>query len=438
MATLSKIAKGGKTKKKGPNLGIAAALNIESKQKLEVKVVPTLFIMPNPDPLLQQPRTEFDDEMIEALAKSLKVEGQIYPILVSPAETNGEYAGKYFIQDGECRWRAAKLAGLTEMQVYVNPRKLSQEELLLIQLASNEQRNSLKVFELALSIKRLIDLGMTLVDIADQMGKPRSYVTDLNRLNTAPEYLCDYFRRTKFRDTNSIGLLATAAARDPERFKALFQRHLEEDTEDQHVTRRECLYIRDVIANKAASTEAKAEGEASLPTNTPSVPVASTETASDARSVPPSLSEAEQKAQEAARKREEESWEEIDRYQAEVDKDPDVRESEYSFLEEEVENKPEPKPKTVTKPKEQSRWEMPDGAMTLSNLQALCYRVKVRCGDVYRHGTLMSIVTLAEKGKQAFLYQGKVTSISNDQIVAIEGSVMADQVRSDDDCEEAA
>ena len=121
-----------------------------------------------------------------------------------------------------------------------------------------------------------------------------------------------------------------------------------------------------------------------------------------------------------------------------MDKDPDVRESEYSFLEEEVENKPEPKPKTVTKPKEQSRWEMPDGAMTLSNLQALCYRVKVRCGDVYRHGTLMSIVTLAEKGKQAFLYQGKVTSISNDQIVAIEGSVMADQVRSDDDCEEAA
>ncbi len=450
MAKLSAV-----TKKIKPNKGahprVAAILNLENRQKLELRTVPTSYIMPNPDPELQQPRTEFDEDMIAALAQNMKEVGQLQPLLVSPAEISGENERKYYIQDGECRWRAAKVAGLSELNVYVNPRKLTKEELLLVQLSSNEQRNPLKVFELALSIKRLEALGMSIVEIADRMGKPRSYVTDVNRLNTAPDYLCDYFRRTKFRDTNSIGLLATAASRDPVRFKALFQKHLEEDTEELHVTRRECLYIRDVIANKVAPNEAKTEEGASS-----NAPVASTENASDASSVPSPISEEARKAQEAARKKEEERIEEIRRYEEEAAKDPDVRNNPYSFLPpmdddyeeggdyeedeeaKEVESKPKSKVKTATKLQEQSRWEVPEGAMTLSNLQALCYRAKVRYGDVYRHGTLMSIVILAEKDKQAFLYQGKVTSVSNDQIVAIEGSVIADQVRSDEDWEEAA
>ncbi len=459
MASLSKVASGGKKTKKAVAPGVSAVLTIENRKKLELRTVPMTHIMPNPDPELQQPRTEFDEEMIEELAQSMKEVGLLQPLLVSEADPSGKDEGKYYIQDGECRWRAAKKIGLTELAVYVNPRKLSKEELLLVQISSNEQRNPLKMFELALSIKRLLNMKLTLVEIADRMGKPRGYVTDINRLNSAPEYLCDYFRRTKFRDTNSMGLLITSEARNPERFKALFQKHLDEDTEQDHVTRKECSYIRDVVSGvreevPEVSEAPVAQNPAQVPTNTAPAPVATTETAPE--QVSPPMSEETRKAIEAAQKRAAESQAELERYYEEEAKDPDVRNNPFGFYPEEdevvrygpeeeateagkaAEAEAKHKKEAKSKPVKQSRWELPEGALMLNNFQALCYRAKVRFGDMYRHGTLMSVVTLHEKDKQAFLYQGKVVGVSNNQIVSIEGSVMADLVRCDDDREEAA
>lgn len=122
----------------------------------------------------QQPRTVFEDAALEELASSIREKGILQPLLVRPK-------GKTFeIVAGERRFRAAKLAGLTEVPVIV--RDLDDRETLEIALIENLQRENLNPLEEARAYQGLLDLGQTQEELAKTLGKGRSTIANGLRL----------------------------------------------------------------------------------------------------------------------------------------------------------------------------------------------------------------------------------------------------------------
>lgn len=123
-----------------------------------------------------QPRTQMDQESLQQLADSIRAQGIMSPILVRPTSPE-----KFEIIAGERRWRAAQLAGLSEVPVLV--REIADEAALAMSLIENIQRENLNPLEEAAGIKRLIDeFGMTHQAAADAVGRSRTAVTNLLRL----------------------------------------------------------------------------------------------------------------------------------------------------------------------------------------------------------------------------------------------------------------
>lgn len=122
----------------------------------------------------QQPRTVFEDAALEELANSIAEKGVLQPLLVRP---KGE---GYEIVAGERRFRAAKLAGLSEVPVVV--RDLDDRETLEIALIENLQRENLNPLEEARAFQGLLELGLTQEQLAKTIGKGRSTVANGLRL----------------------------------------------------------------------------------------------------------------------------------------------------------------------------------------------------------------------------------------------------------------
>jgi ParB family chromosome partitioning protein len=128
----------------------------------------------------KQPRKDFDETALSELAASLKLHDIIQPLTVSRLAS-----GKYRLVAGERRFRAAKIAGLKDVPVYV--RQSNDSELLELALLENLQRENLNAIEIALSYKRLMDeLDYTQEQVAERMGKERSTVTNYIRLLKLP------------------------------------------------------------------------------------------------------------------------------------------------------------------------------------------------------------------------------------------------------------
>ena len=132
-------------------------------------------------PRSSQPRKEFDPSALESLADSISRHGLIQPIIVRKGS-----AGYYEIIAGERRWRAAKMAGLTEIPAIVieaDDRKTA--ELSLIE---NVQREDLNPIEIALAYRALIDeFGLTQEELAERVGKSRPAVANTLLLLDLPE-----------------------------------------------------------------------------------------------------------------------------------------------------------------------------------------------------------------------------------------------------------
>ncbi len=123
-----------------------------------------------------QPRTRMDQDSLQQLADSIRAQGIMSPILVRPVAPE-----KFEIIAGERRWRAAQLAGLTEVPALV--REIADEAALAMSLIENIQRENLNPLEEATGIKRLIDeFRMTHQLAAEAVGRSRSAVTNLLRL----------------------------------------------------------------------------------------------------------------------------------------------------------------------------------------------------------------------------------------------------------------
>ena len=123
-----------------------------------------------------QPRSRMDEASLQSLAASIRSQGIMQPIIVR--ELGGD---RFEIIAGERRWRAAQLAGLSEVPVVV--RSIADEAALAMSLIENIQREDLNPLEEATGIQRLIDeFGMTHQSAADAVGRSRSAVTNLLRL----------------------------------------------------------------------------------------------------------------------------------------------------------------------------------------------------------------------------------------------------------------
>lgn len=137
--------------------------------------LPLSAIRPNPG----QPRRRLSQESLEELAQSIKEKGLLQPILVRPKGDG------YELVAGERRYRAAQMAGLTEVPALV--RDLTDREALELALVENLQREDLSPVEEARGYQALLSMGLTQEEVAKRVGKARSTVANALRLLQLPE-----------------------------------------------------------------------------------------------------------------------------------------------------------------------------------------------------------------------------------------------------------
>lgn len=138
--------------------------------------IPIADIQINP----KQPRRDFDEQALNELAASIKLHDIIQPLTVSKLPN-----GKYQLIAGERRFRASRIAGLTDVPAYI--RQANDQQLLELALLENLQREDLNAIEIAISYKRMMEeLNHTQEQVAERMGKERTTVTNYLRLLKLP------------------------------------------------------------------------------------------------------------------------------------------------------------------------------------------------------------------------------------------------------------
>lgn len=146
------------------------------EQATAVSRIPLEDISPN----AKQPRQDFDAKALEELAQSIRLHDIIQPLTVTKLPS-----GKYKLIAGERRWRAAKLAGIKDVPVYL--RVVDDKQILELGLLENLQRENLNAIEIGLSYQRLIDeCAMTQEEVATRMGMDRSTVSNYIRMLKLP------------------------------------------------------------------------------------------------------------------------------------------------------------------------------------------------------------------------------------------------------------
>ena len=168
---------------KGLGKGLGALLGDfteEPAEKSAYQMLPIYKVEPNPD----QPRQDFDEEELQALADSITEHGIIQPLTVRELKS-----GYYQIIAGERRWRAARIAGLSDVPVVII--EADDKKAMELALIENLQRQDLNPVEEALGYQSLMqDYGLTQEDAARQVGKSRPAVANaLRLLNLTPEVL---------------------------------------------------------------------------------------------------------------------------------------------------------------------------------------------------------------------------------------------------------
>ena len=153
------------------------------------------------EPNRAQPRKDFDESALSELAESIARHGLLQPILVRPLTLGG-----YEIVAGERRYRAARMAGLTEVPVII--RELSESETMELALIENLQREDLTPLEEALGYEVLInEHGFTQEEVAETVGKSRPAVANALRLLKLPESIAEYLKEDKITAGHSRALL---------------------------------------------------------------------------------------------------------------------------------------------------------------------------------------------------------------------------------------
>ena len=175
---------------KGLGKGLGALLgdfNDEPLEKSAYQMLPIYKVEPNPD----QPRQNFDEEELQALADSIEIHGIIQPLTVREMTS-----GYYQIIAGERRWRAARIAGLSEIPAVIL--EADDKKVMELALIENLQRQDLNPVEEAMGYQSLMqEYGLTQEDAAKRVGKSRPAVANALRLLTLHPEVLEMVRQNK-------------------------------------------------------------------------------------------------------------------------------------------------------------------------------------------------------------------------------------------------
>lgn len=173
--------------------------NMLEEKKDSVKELKISDIEPRAD----QPRKTFDSENLQLLADSIAIHGVLQPIIV---RENPNFSGSYEIIAGERRWRASKMAGLSEIPVVI----VDGDDLKVAQIAlvENVQRENLNPVEEALAYSALMDRhNLTQEQIAKEVGKSRPAVANMLRLLDLPDEVLEMLKEEKITNGHARALL---------------------------------------------------------------------------------------------------------------------------------------------------------------------------------------------------------------------------------------
>lgn len=193
-------------KKNGLGRGLGSLLadnSIEENNSIQPVKLDIMDIEPNKE----QARKQFDEAALSELADSIAQHGVLQPLLVRPI-----IGGGYQLIAGERRWRASRIAGLTQVPVII--KELTDDEAAVISLIENLQREDLNPIEEAYGFASLIkDFDLTQEEAAQRVGKSRPAVANALRLLRLPQEVIDAVREGKL----SAGHARALAAIDDEK-----------------------------------------------------------------------------------------------------------------------------------------------------------------------------------------------------------------------------
>ena len=172
--------------------------NLQKSTDVQVLQIPLSKIVPNP----YQPRKEFDEQALSELADSISKHGLLQPLLVRPLALGG-----YEIVAGERRYRACRMAGITEVPVII--RELTESETMELALIENLQREDLTPLEEAEGYQALMsEHGMTQEEVAQSVGKSRPAVANALRLIKLPDSVKELLKENKISAGHARALLS--------------------------------------------------------------------------------------------------------------------------------------------------------------------------------------------------------------------------------------
>lgn len=187
--------------RRGMGRGLEAILSVSGENQTadELRELPVELIVANPN----QPRRHFDEGALNALAGSLGERGVLQPVLVRPKP-----GGMYELVAGERRWRAAQIAGLTEIPALVRPR--DDAATLELALIENMAREDLNPIEEARACAALVEeLGLTRDEVGRRVGRSRVAVSNLLRLLDLPDEAIEMLQREQLSEGHGRALLLT-------------------------------------------------------------------------------------------------------------------------------------------------------------------------------------------------------------------------------------
>lgn len=193
-------------------------------------------IEPNPF----QPRREFSEESLRDLANSIREHGLIQPILVAKREieTSAGLEIRYQLISGERRWKAARLAGLSQIPAIIRRGMPDDRVKLELALIENVQREDLNPIERAWAYRRLIDeFNLTQREVAEKVGKSRESVANTVRLLSLPKEIQDSLARGEISEghTRAILMIGSDPAQQIEVFRTISSRRLSVRESEQYV-----------------------------------------------------------------------------------------------------------------------------------------------------------------------------------------------------------
>jgi len=192
----------------------------------------------------EQPRKEFDEESLRELAATIAGRGVRSPISVRPHPVD---AGRWMLNFGARRLRAARMAGCTEIPAFVDITADNFDQII-----ENEQREGLRPLELALFVQRQLVKGMTRTEVARRLGKSQAYLSLVGAMIDPPDWLMATYRAGKCQGLTELYELRRLHARNP----AVVEHFLE--TADR-VGRGDLERLRGLLERKSEGASAKPE-----------------------------------------------------------------------------------------------------------------------------------------------------------------------------------